>query len=64
MNQSGYLDISIYHIKLFLILARTRSFSRAAEQLYISQPTLTRRIQTLEELIGMKLFLREKRRWS
>ncbi|MBQ9031779.1 MAG: LysR family transcriptional regulator [Parasporobacterium sp.] len=61
MNQSNFLDVSFYHIELFLTLARTRSFSRAAELLFIAQPTLTRRIKVLEETIGLELFLRDKR---
>ena len=61
MNQSNYLDLSIYHIQLFLTLAKERNFSRAAKLLHIAQPTLTRRIQVLEEMIGEELFLRDKR---
>ena len=61
MNQSNYLDVSIYHIQLFLTLARERNFSRAANLLHIAQPTLTRRIKVLEDMIGLELFVRDKR---
>ena len=39
-------------------LARTQNFSRAAEHLFISQPSLTYQIQLLEEEVGFKIFER------
>lgn len=44
-----------------LALTEHRNFARAAKQLGISQPTLTRGIQELEERIGTKLFDRTPR---
>ena len=34
--------------ELFLTVAKSESISKAAEQLYISQPSLTKRMQQLE----------------
>lgn len=45
-------------IKYFLAVASTLSFSRAAENLHISQSTLSQQIQQLEEYYGVKLFHR------
>lgn len=45
----------------FAILARLRHFGRAAQQLFITQPALTRRIQMLEADVGVALFRREGR---
>lgn len=42
----------------FLETARYLNFSRAAEKLYISQPTLSRSIVSLERELGVKLFER------
>lgn len=39
----------------FLVLATTRSFSRAAEERNTTQSTLSRRIQQLEEWLGVRL---------
>jgi DNA-binding transcriptional LysR family regulator len=49
------------HIRAFLVLARARSFTRAAAELHMSQPTLTVQIQQLEAAVGIKLFDRNKR---
>src|SRR6266550_1719188 len=49
------------HIRAFLVLARARSFTRAAAELHMSQPTLTVQIQQLEAAVGVKLFDRNKR---
>jgi len=39
----------------FCALARTRHFSRAAEERHVSQPTFNRRIKLLEEEMGVTL---------
>lgn len=48
-------------IKYFLSLATELHFWKAAEKLFISQSTLSRQIQSLEEEIGYQLFKRDKR---
>jgi DNA-binding transcriptional LysR family regulator len=50
--------LSSTQIESFVVLARELNFSRAADQLHITQPALTRRIQALEETLGQMLFLR------
>jgi LysR family carnitine catabolism transcriptional activator len=49
------------HVRAFLVLARAGSFTRAAAELHMSQPTLTVQIQQLEHAMGVKLFDRNKR---
>ena len=46
------------HIKEFLVLAKERNYSKAAEKLYMSQSVLTKHIQKLENDLGFKLFIR------
>ena len=46
-------------LRYFLELAQTLNYSAAAQQLYVTQPTLSRSIMSLEEEIGAKLFYRE-----
>jgi DNA-binding transcriptional LysR family regulator len=48
-------------ILAFLEVARRGNLSRAAEALYVSQPTLTARLQALERDLGEQLFVRTRR---
>lgn len=43
-------------------VARTRSFTQAAQNLYISQPALSAQIKALEEELGFQLFIRRKKK--
>lgn len=46
-------------IEYFLSAARHLSFTKAAEEFYTSQPTVSRQIAALEEELGFELFYRE-----
>lgn len=48
-------------LKYFLTVAREQSFTKAAEQLHITQPTLSRQLAALEEEVGTGLFIRKGR---
>jgi DNA-binding transcriptional LysR family regulator len=48
--------MDIQNIRAFLMVAETRSFSRAAEKLFITQPAISKRISTLEFALDCKLF--------
>jgi DNA-binding transcriptional LysR family regulator len=48
-------------LRYFLVAARVEHIGRAAEQLELSQPALSRSIQKLEEEVGLPLFLRAGR---
>jgi DNA-binding transcriptional LysR family regulator len=47
-------------IQYVIAAAESGSFSKAAEAIYVTQPTLSQAIQRLEEELGEKLFVREK----
>ncbi|MBQ6976262.1 MAG: LysR family transcriptional regulator [Selenomonadaceae bacterium] len=49
-------------LKYFLAVARTENISRAAVELNISQPALSRQLMDLEDELGVKLFFRNKKR--
>ena len=55
MNQ----NLSSYRI--FYTVANTGNISKAAKELYISQPVISNSIQKLEESVGCKLFSRSSR---
>ena len=48
-------------LEAFLEVARRQNLSRAAEALYVSQPTVTARLQNLEASLDEQLFLRTRR---
>ncbi|CQR58749.1 LysR family transcriptional regulator [Paenibacillus sonchi] len=51
--------MDIRQLQYFVQVARLNSFSRAAESLYISQPTISKMIRNLEVELGADLFYRE-----
>ncbi len=52
---------TIRHLRAFLSVAKHRSFTRAATELHLSQPSLTMTIQRLEDIVGGALFDRTTR---
>lgn len=53
--------MELLQMKYFLAVAREESISRAADFLYITQPSLTRQIQSMEKEVGRPLFVRGKK---
>lgn len=47
-------------LRYFLMAAREENITKAANQLHITQPTLSRQLMQLEEELGVKLFKRSK----
>lgn len=45
-------------LNYFLAVAREENFTKAAQQLHLTQPTLSRQIADLEQELGVKLFVR------
>jgi DNA-binding transcriptional LysR family regulator len=54
--------IDPHQMRVFLVAAETLNFSRAAERLHMSQPSVTQHIQVLEAHFGTELFIRAGRR--
>ena len=52
--------MDLEHLRYFKVVAETEHITRSAERLHISQPSLSKAIGNVEELVGTKLFIREK----
>lgn len=51
-------------LRYFLTVAKEQSFTKAAEQLHITQPTLSRQMAAFEEELGITLFVRNGKKIS
>ena len=56
--------MNLIHLRYFVELSRTGSYTRAAKRLCITQPSLSHAMAQLEEELGKTLFLRGKRKIS
>lgn len=54
--------IDLHKLKHFVTVARTGSYARAAQELHLAQPSVTRSIQALESQLGVKLLERDRGR--
>ena len=50
--------MEIRTLRYFLAVAREENMTRAAEQLHVTQPTLSKALKSLEDELGKKLFTR------
>jgi LysR family hydrogen peroxide-inducible transcriptional activator len=53
--------MEMHQLRYVVAVARTRSFSRAAEHCHVAQPSLSQQIQKLESELGERLFVRTRR---
>ncbi len=56
--------MELNELKSFTTVAKTGSFSLAAEQLHLTQPAVSKRVASLELKLGTRLFDRIGRRIS
>ena len=58
MRYNEYLNFSLYQIKEFLALCEHLNYTKAAKECFVTQSTLSRNIQSMENTLGIQLFVR------
>lgn len=53
--------MNVNQMSSFIAVCKCKSFSKAANEMFISQPALSKQIATLEEELGVSLIIRNKR---
>lgn len=56
--------MDIRALRYFVELVREKSFTRASEKLFVTQPTISKMIRNIEEELGQPLLNREGRRFT
>lgn len=54
-------ELNLHHLKTFYTVARHLNYSRAGEELALSQPAVSRQVAALENSLGMDLFVQRGR---
>jgi LysR family glycine cleavage system transcriptional activator len=62
MNRPPHRPLAVGALRAFEAVARRLSFSAAAEELYLTQPAISRQIKSLEDELGAPLFARGTRK--
>ena len=52
--------MTLAEVETFLSIVATRSITRTAELLFLSQPTISHRLSSLEDELGFELIVRRK----
>ncbi|MDP3331288.1 MAG: LysR family transcriptional regulator [Methylococcaceae bacterium] len=52
------MNVTIRQLQVFEMVARHLSFTRAAEELFLTQPAVSMQIKQIEEMVGLALFER------
>ncbi len=57
-NNLTFIMLSFKSLQCFVTLVKTKSFTRTAEQLYLTQPTISKILQQLEEQLQVQLLVK------
>ena len=55
------MKLQLRHLHYFIAVAEELNFHKASDRVFVSQPTLSHQIAQLEDILGVKLLIRDKR---
>lgn len=58
-GKNTQINITLTQIRALMATAENKSFAKAAETLFVSQPTVSYQIKILENELGVQLFARD-----
>ncbi|HTZ38940.1 MAG TPA: selenium metabolism-associated LysR family transcriptional regulator [Syntrophales bacterium] len=61
MASDGFQNLTIQQLEALIHLVEERSFSRAARRMHLTQPSLTKHIRNVEEILGARVVNRASR---
>jgi len=61
MAHDGFQSLTMQQLEALIHLVEERSFSRAARKMHLTQPSLTKHIRNVEEILGAKIVNRSSR---
>ena len=59
-SDSTHLGLELRHLRYLVAVADAGTFTRAAERIFIAQPTLSQQVRRLEEMVGTPLLQRRR----
>ena len=64
MNRVRLENLTLEHIMIFMSVAKTLNMTKSAKELFLGQPTVSKRIAETESIVGFELFDRKSNRLS
>ncbi len=61
LAENRQADFTVHQLTIFRTVAQHLSYTKAAEVLYLSQPAVSQQVRTLEQVLGLRLFVRSGR---
>ena len=55
------MNINFEYYKIFYVIAKNKNITKAANELNISQPAISRMLKTMEDQMNTKLFIRQSK---
>src|ERR1700748_3037723 len=59
-RSGAHLGLELRHLRYLIAVADAGTFTQAAEQIFVAQPTLSQQIRRLEKMVGTPLLQRRR----